>query len=272
MLNSPATDTQITHLHRLWLYALAALIVVFLVAPVMIVVPMSFSDSRFLSFPPDELSLRWYRSFFESPEWLGAAWVSIRAAVITALVATPIGVAAAYGLSRTQMTGGRIITLAIISPLIAPVIFIAIGLFYLYARLSLVNSMTGIVLAHVVLAIPFVVVTTSAALSQFDAGLERAARSIGASAPTAFFTVTLPQIRAGVMSGALFAFVTSLDEVAISSFISGGENTTLTKKMFSGLRDQVDPTIAAVSSILIGASIVLLLAAMTVSARNAGSR
>ncbi|MBT9385250.1 ABC transporter permease [Pseudooceanicola sp. CBS1P-1] len=259
MLNRPATDTQITHLQRLWLYVLGLLVVAFLVLPVLIVVPMSFNDSRFMSFPPKAFSLRWYQNFVTSPEWLEAIWVSIRAAVLTMLIATPFGVATAYGLSKSGSRWSGIIMMAVISPLIVPVILVAIGLFYLYARLGMVNSMVGIVLAHVVLATPFVIITVSSALSHVDAGLERAARNLGAGPLRAFVNVTLPQIRTGVMSGALFAFVTSLDEVVISSFISGGENTTLTKKMFSGLRDQVDPTIAAVSSILIVLSIVILL-------------
>lgn len=267
-LNRPATDTQVTHLQRLWLYLLAAVILIYLVVPCLIIVPMSFSDSRFLKFPPEAWSLRWYESFLTSAEWRAAIWVSLRAAVFTTIIATPIGVAAAYGLARSDVFGTRLCVMALLSPLIVPVIIVAIGLFYLYARLNLVNTMTGIVLAHVVLAIPFVVVTTSSALAQFDLNLEKAARNLGATEAQAFLTITLPQIRPAVMSGALFAFITSLDEVVISSFISGGENTTLTKKMFSGLRDQVDPTIAAVSSLLIGVTVVLLLAVILLSRRG----
>ncbi|EEX12317.1 spermidine/putrescine ABC transporter, permease protein [Citreicella sp. SE45] len=158
--------------------------------------------------------------------------------------------------------------MARLGPLIVPVIIVAIGHFHLYARLTLVNTMTGIVLAHVVLAIPFVVGTTSPAPGQFDLNLGKAARNLGATKAQALLTVTLPQIRPAVMSEALFAFITSLDEVVISSFISGGESTTLTKKMFSGLRDQVGPTIAAVSSLPIGVTVVLLLAVILLSRRG----
>ena len=265
MLQGNATDTQITHLQRLWLYVLCGLILIYLVFPIFIVVPLSFSDSRFLRFPPKELSLRWYTNFITSPEWREAIWVSMRAAVYTTLLATPVGVAAAWGLARSRLPAARLLVLAVISPLIVPVIITAIGLFYLYARLNLVHTMTGIVLAHTCLAIPFVFVTVSSALSNFDIGYERAARSLGASQLRAFMTVTLPQIAPAVMSGGLFAFFTSLDEVVISSIISGGENTTLTKKMFSGLRDELDPTIAAVSSFLIGVSLVILLLAVMMS-------
>ncbi|MER5173795.1 ABC transporter permease [Thioclava kandeliae] len=268
MLSSPATETQITHLQRLWLYIFVALVAIYLLLPVLIVAPMSFSDSRFLKFPPENFSLRWYQSYFGSSEWQAATWVSLRAAVLTTVIATPLGVMAAYGLARTEIFGARFILLALLSPLVVPVIIIAIGLFYLYARLSLVNTMTGVVLAHTVLAIPFVIITTSSALAQFDVNLEKAARSLGASLLRSFLTVTLPQIGPAVMSGALFAFITSLDEVVISSFISGGETTTLTKKMFTGLRDQVDPTIAAVSTILIAVSISILIIAMLFAGRN----
>ena len=265
MLQGNATDTQITHLQRLWLYILCGLILIYLVFPIFIVVPLSFSDSRFMRFPPKDWSLRWYINFLTSPEWRAAIWVSLRAAVYTTLLATPLGVAAAWGLARSRLPAARALVLAVISPLIVPVIITAIGLFYLYARLNLVHTMTGIVLAHTCLAIPFVFVTVSSALSHFDIGYERAARSLGASQLRAFMTVTLPQISPAVMSGALFAFFTSLDEVVISSIISGGENTTLTKKMFSGLRDELDPTIAAVSSFLIGVSLVILLLAVMMS-------
>jgi len=158
--------------------------------------------------------------------------------------------------------------MARLGPLIVPVIIVAIGLFYLCARLTLVSTMTGIVPAHTVLAIPFVMGTTSPAPAQFGLNLGKAARNLGATETQALLTVTLPQIRPAVMSGALFAFITSLDEVVISSFISGGESTTLTKKIFSGLRDQVDPTIAAVSSLPIGVTVVLLLAVILLSRRG----
>lgn len=254
----PASDTQVSHLGRLWLYLLSALVMLFLVAPVLVVIPMSFSASRYLSFPPEAYGLTWYRNYFASAEWVGATLTSFKVAALVTLLATPLGVAAAWGLARSRIGAARLLNLALISPLIVPVIILAIGVFYLYARLSLVNTLPGLVLAHAALALPFVVVTTASGLSQFDEAQERAARSLGASRWTAFRTVTLPQLKGPVTSGALFAFITSLDEVVVSVFIAGGENMTLPRRMFSGLRDQVDPTIAAISSMLILLSVALL--------------
>lgn len=258
MLLRPASETQITHLGRLWLYVLAGAVMLFLILPVLIVIPMSFSDSRFLRFPPDGFSLRWYESYLASPEWRRATWVSLQVAVLTTLLATPLGVAAAYGLRTSGIRFARPVQIALISPLIVPVIILGVGIFYLYVRLGLVNTIFGLVLAHTILAMPFVLVTTASGLEQFDLNQERVARSLGASRLTAFRTITLPQIAGSVVAGALFAFITSLDEVVIALFISGGENTTLTRRMFTGLRDEIDPTIAAISSLLIVISVLLL--------------
>lgn len=258
MLLGPASETQITHLGRLWLYAVAVLVMAFLILPVLIVIPMSFSDSRFLRFPPEGLSLRWYESYLGSTEWLQATWVSFKVAALTTLVATPLGTAAAYGLHVSRFRATRALNLALISPLIIPIIILGVGVFYLYVRLDLVNTILGLVMAHSILAIPFVVVTVTSGLQQYDMNQERAARSLGASRLTAFRTVTMPQIRGSIVAGGLFAFITSLDEVVIALFVSGGPNTTLTRRMFTGLRDEIDPTIAAISSILIILSILLL--------------
>jgi len=177
-----------------------------------------------------------------------ATWVSFKVATLTTLLATPLGIAAAYGLHVSKVRFARVLTLALISPLIIPIIILGVGVFYLYVKLDMVNTITGLVLAHTILAIPFVVVTVSSGLQQYDLNQERAARSLGASRLTAFRTVTLPQIKGSIVAGSLFAFITSLDEVVIALFISGGQNTTLTRRMFTGLRDEIDPTIAAISS------------------------
>lgn len=244
-------DPTVTHRQRLWLYAYALLLGAFLLFPIVIVVPMSFSPSEFLEFPPRELSLRWYRSFFSSTEWMSATVISFQVAVLTVLVATPLGVAAAYGLHVSQSRLTRLLRVTLIVPLIVPVIIVAIGVFYLYARLGLVNTITGLVLAHSVLAIPFVLIVVGAGFQGYDFNQELVARSLGASRLKAFMTVTLPQIRASIVSAALFAFITSFDEVVIALFVSRGPSSTLTRRMFTSLRDQVSPTIAAISSILI---------------------
>lgn len=257
-----ATGVPIAHARRLWLYVLGFLIVLFLVLPTIIVIPMSFSGTRFLRFPPDQLSVRWYMTYFNSIEWRDATWVSLKAAVLTMLVATPLGVMAAYGLHSTRSKWARAVETALIAPLILPLILVSIGIFFLYARLGLNNTLSGLVLAHACLAMPFVFVTVLAGMKGYDMNQERVARSLGASRLTAFFTVTLPQIRFSVFSGALLAFITSLDEVVVALFISGGENATLTRRMFTALRDEIDPTIAAISTLMTAASFLLVLSTM----------
>ncbi|MCC5956677.1 MAG: ABC transporter permease [Natronohydrobacter sp.] len=247
----PASDTQITHGQRLWLYILAAIIMVLLVAPTLIVVPMSFSASQYLEFPPQEWSLRWYESYFSSTAWMQATKTSLTAGVLTMLMATPLGVAAAYGLHVSLHPWARGIFVLLITPMMIPVILIAIGAFYAYVQIGLVNSLFGLVIAHSILALPLVLIVVSAGLKSFDMNQEAAARSLGASRLTAFLTVNLPQIRFSVITAAVLSFLTSFDEVIIAMFVSGGQNSTLTRNMFNALRDQIDPTIAAISTIMI---------------------
>jgi putative spermidine/putrescine transport system permease protein len=264
MLNRPATDTQITHRRRLWLYVFGALMVLFLVTPALIVIPMSFSDSRFLKFPPESFSLRWYDNFFSSVEWRDASMVSIKTALLVVLMATPIGTLAAYGLHVSRSRLSVAVQTALITPLIIPLILIAIAVFFLYARLGLNNSVIGLALAHTTLAIPFVLVTVLAGLKGYDLNQEMVARSLGA--------ITLPQIRFSVISGALLAFITSFDEVVIALFIAGGESSTLTRRMFNALRDEIDPTVAAISTLLIGMAVVLMALSQWASNRAEGNQ
>lgn len=241
--------------NRWWLYALGGLVIFFLVVPVLIVIPISFSSSTLLEFPPREYSLRWYRALLGSVEWRDAAWMSVKVAVLTTLVATPMGTAAAYGLHLGGFRLAGVLRLLVLAPILVPVILIAIGIFYLYVLLGLNNTIAGLVLAHAMLSLPFVVVSVSAGLRSYDMAQERVARSLGASWFRAFRAITLPQIRLPVMSGALLAFISSFDEVIVSFFISGGEYATLPRRMFNALRDQIEPTIAAISTILIVLSV-----------------
>jgi len=268
MLFRPATDTQITHARRLWLYALVGVLLLFLALPSLLVIPLSFSDARFLSFPPPGWSTRWYEAYLGSREWRAATVVSFVAAILTMIISTVLGTLAAYALHTMRSRWMPALYAAFMLPLIIPAILIAIGTFLLYARLGLNNTMTGIVLAHSVMAIPLVVVTVAAGLKSYDMTLERAARSLGASRPRAFVTVTLPGIRIPVITGALLAFITSLDEVVISLFVAGGDRTTMTKRMFNALRDEIDPTIAAISTLLIALSVALLAASQFAQRRR----
>ena len=243
--------------------ALSILVLFYLVLPTLIVIPMSFSASSYLEFPPREWSLRWYQEYWNSDAWRDATWTSLKAALITTLFATPFGTAAAYGLHK--ITGGlkSALQLVVLIPLIVPIILVGIGAFHIFAMVGLNSTLTGVVVAHVALALPFVVVTVLSGLKSFDFYQERAAISLGASPIVAFLTVTLPQIRISVQTGAFMAFITSLDEVVASMLVSGGENSTLTKRMFAALRDQIDPTIAAISTCLIAVSIAILAVVQT---------
>jgi putative spermidine/putrescine transport system permease protein len=250
-LDRPASATQITHRARLWLYALAGAVLAFLIVPTLIVVPMSFSASQYLEFPPRKWSLRWYENYFSSAAWMGATATSFKAAAWTALLATPLGTLAAYGLSASRLRAARALQVLLITPMIVPVILIAVAVFYVYVKVKLNNSLAGLVLAHTMLAVPIVMIVVASALKSFDMNQEMVARSLGASRPRAFLTVTLPQIRFAVVSAAVLSFLTSFDEVILALFVSGGANSTLTRQMFLALRDQIDPTIAAISSIMI---------------------
>lgn len=258
MLSRPATETQITHGRRLWLYVLVGLIMFFLIVPSLLVIPLSFSADRYLAFPPSGWSTRWYEGYVRAIEWRDATYVSSIAAILTMILSTVAGTLAAYGLHTSRSRLMRLAYVAFMLPLIIPAILIAIGVFLLYAQLGLNNTLPGIVLAHSVMAIPLVVITVASSLKSYDMNQEMVARSLGASRPWAFLTVTLPQIKIAVITGALLAFITSLDEVVISLFIAGGDRATLTKRMFLALRDELDPTIAAISTMLIVISVVLL--------------
>ncbi|MBL8323763.1 MAG: ABC transporter permease [Rubrivivax sp.] len=250
-LGRGAGPSQVTHGQRLWLYALAALILAFLVLPTLIVIPMSFSASQYLEFPPREWSLRWYRNYFNSSAWMQATTTSFAAGALTTLVATPLGTLAAYGLFVSRLPAARWLHTAMLTPIIVPVVLVAIGVFYVYVQLKMVNSLAGIVLAHSMLALPLVVMVVTAALKSYDMNQELVARSLGASRAQAFVGITLPQIRFAIVSSALLSFLTSFDEVILALFIAGGSNSTLTRNMFAALRDQIDPTIAAISTLMI---------------------
>lgn len=257
-LSRPASDTQITHGARLWLYIFAAFALIFLVVPTLIVVPMSFSASQYLEFPPRAWSLRWYEAYFNSGSWLKATGVSFKAGFLTALIATPLGTLAAYGLFASRFRLAGLVYVALITPIIIPVILVGIAVFYAYVQLKLVNSLMGVVLAHSMLAVPLVVMIVTSALKSFDLNQELVARSLGASRVTAFFLVTLPQIKFALITSATLSFLTSFDEVIVAMFVSGGDNSTLTRNMFNALRDQIDPTIAAISTIMIVVTSLLL--------------
>ena len=260
-LRKPASETQVTHGQRLWLYVFAAITMLLLVTPTLIVIPMSFSESQYLEFPPKNWSTRWYEHYFSSPEWMLATVTSLKAAFLTMLVATPIGVVAAYGLHASKVKFIRIAFVLLITPMMVPVVLVAIGAFYAYVKLGILYTLTGLVLAHTILALPLVLIVTGSALKSYDMNQELAARSLGAPRWKAFLTITLPQIRFAVVTSALLSFLTSFDEVVIAMFISGGDNPTLTRNMFNAPRDQIDPTIASISTIMIVVTSIMMVLA-----------
>jgi putative spermidine/putrescine transport system permease protein len=240
-------------------YGACFLIFVFLTLPIFIILPISFSSAKYLQFPPKGFSLQWYQDFFSDRVWISATLLSLRVAAITMVLATVFGTMASLALVRGKFRGKMLVHGFLLSPMIIPVIIIAISVYLFFAKLRLIGTGVGLVLAHTVLALPFVVINVSATLKGFDETLERAAMSLGANRLKTFLKITFPLIRPGVMSGALFAFITSFDEVVIAIFISGAYAVTLPKQMWDGIRISLNPTIAAVSSLLICFSVALML-------------
>jgi putative spermidine/putrescine transport system permease protein len=254
-------------LSKILLYGFVVLILAWLIIPVLIILPMSFSGARFLAFPPPSWSLRWYESYLGSAAWMQATRVSLIVGVCSAVIATIFGTAAAYALNLTQSRLVRSLQALLLLPLIVPIVITAVGVFLVYAQVGLLASMTGLILANVMLGLPYVVTSVLVGLRKFDPTQEMVSRSLGMNRWRTFFTVTLPQIRPSVISGLLFAFISAIDETVVSLFISGGEYQTLTKKMFTALRDEIDPTIASISSLLTTISFILLMLA-ALNARN----
>lgn len=252
------------------LTAFTALVLLFLIAPSLLVIPMSFNSAELLAFPPPGYSLRWYANFFERPEWMLAGRNSFLIAVLTTLFATVLGTMAALGLVRGRVPFRTLVTAVFLTPMIVPAIVTAVAVYGLYAMLRLTGTVAGMVLAHTVLALPFVIVNVSAVLQGMDWRIEQAARSLGASPLRAFWLVTLPLIRPGILAGALFAFITSFDELVVALFISGIEAVTLPVQMWSGIRFEINPTVAAASSMLIAMSALLLIVIAILRGLGAG--
>lgn len=255
-------------LSNLLLYGFVIIVLAWLIIPVLIIVPMSFSGARFLAFPPPSWSLRWYEAYLGNPQWMQATRVSLTVALISSVVATVFGTAAAYALNLTNSRLVHSLQAVLLLPLVVPIVITAVGVFLVYAQVGLIATMTGLVLANIMLGMPYVVTSVLVGLRKFDPTQEMVARSLGMNRWRSFFAVTLPQIRPSVISGTLFAFISALDETVVALFISGGQNQTLTKRMFTALRDEIDPTIAAISSLLTGISFILVML-VALNARSA---
>lgn len=245
-------ESHVSHRERLWLYIFVGLVIFYLVAPTLIVIPVSFTATTSLLFPPPAWSTRWYEAFFGQEKWLAATWVSLRVAFGTMVVTTVTGIAASYALHVSGFRLSGAIRGMLISPLAVPSILIAVGIFFVYAMIGgLLNTITGMILAHSVVAMPFVILTMAAGFQSYDMTQEMVARSLGANRFRAFMTVTLPQMKFSVATSMLLAFLVSFDELIISLMISSGPIATLPRVTFSTLRDDVDPTLAAVSTLML---------------------
>jgi putative spermidine/putrescine transport system permease protein len=241
--------------------AVATVVFAYLLFPILIVAPLSFSAGTYLGFPPPGFSLKWYANFFGRADWLGSAVLSLWIGGAVMALATVLGTPAALALVRGNFRGKGLVTAFIISPLIAPVIIVAIGVYFFYARIGLVGNPYALVVAHTCLAVPFVVINVSATLQGFDERLEHAAMNLGATPWGTFWQVTFPIIRPGVLAGAVLAFISSFDELVVALFVSGTSAVTLPRKMWESIRFEIDPTIAAVSTILVVLTFVLFLSA-----------
>lgn len=242
------------------LYIFGGFILLYLILPSFIVIPISFSDSIMLKFPPEKFSLRWYRAFFGRPEWIGALWLSVKLGVGVMIVSTILGVLASLGLVRGKFPGKSFLQAFLLSPMIVPVVVTALAMYYFYGELKLTGNPWSLLFSHCCMATPIVIVIVSATLQNFNPNVERAAQILGATPLQTFSKIVLPIIRPGVITGALFAFILSFDEVVIAAFIGGYRMTTLPKKMFENVRDEMDPSVAAISTILVLISVLLLLA------------
>jgi putative spermidine/putrescine transport system permease protein len=247
---------------RVWYYAfrvLCGLVLLFLIVPILVIIPLSFNSDSFLMYPMSGFSLRWYDEFFGSGVWRTALKNSMIISPLATVVAVVLGTLASIGLVRANFPGKALLVSILIAPMVVPVVIVGVAVYIFFSPLGLTGSYTGLVLAHAVLGVPFVVITVTATLQGFDYNLVRAAASLGANPVTAFFKVTLPLVAPGVVSGALFAFATSFDEVVVTLFLASPEQSTLPRQMFSGIRDNISPTIAAVATVLIVLATLMLL-------------
>jgi len=245
---------------RAALWGFGVLVLLFLLAPIVAIVPLAFSSGGFLHYPLPGLSLRWYADFLASDFWLPALRNSLIVGSGAALLATTLGTLAAFGLWRTRGGLRQVVMAVMLAPLVVPSIVVAVALLLAFGPLGLTNGFTGLIVAHAALGAPFVVTTVLAALAQFDPTQLRAAAACGASPARAFLRVCLPQIAPGVAAGAVFAFATSLDEVVVALFLAGPGQRTLPRQMFSAINDSISLTILAAATVLVALSLLLLLA------------
>ncbi|CAD5372214.1 Spermidine Putrescine ABC transporter permease component potC (TC_3.A.1.11.1) [Rubrivivax sp. A210] len=250
----PVFPAYATPLDKLGWWALritCVAVLAFLLLPILVIIPLSFSSSSFLAYPIPGWSLKWYHNLFESPEWMRAARNSFIVAPAATLLATTLGTMAAVGLARTNFPGKGTLMSLLIAPMVVPIVVVGVATYLYFARIGIADTYLGLIVVHAALGAPFVLTTVLATLQGFNHNLVRASLSLGAGPLETFFRVTLPVIAPGVISGALFAFATSFDEVVVTLFLAGPSQVTLPRQMFTGIRENITPTIAAVATLLI---------------------
>lgn len=241
------------YLHRL----ICGAVLLFLVAPILVIIPLSFNSVPFFTYPLSGLTLRWYEELL-TDRWQGALHNSLFVALSVTVLSSVLGTLAALGLSRPNFPWRTAVMSLLISPIIVPVVITAVAVYFFYADLGLLNTYTGLILAHTTLATPVVVIAVTATLAGFDHSLTRAAAGLGSPSVTTFFKITLPLIHPGMISGSLLAFLTSFDELVIALFVASPQQRTLPKALFSGIREQISPTIVAAATVLILFAIAML--------------
>ena len=253
-LRLPLFPAYATPLDKLGWWSLrtgCVLVLLFLLLPILVIIPLSFSDSSFLVYPIPGWSLKWYRNLFESADWTRAARNSFIIAPLATVIATTLGTMAAVGLARTNFAFKGLLMSLLIAPMVVPIVVVGVSTYLFFANLGLSDSYIALIIVHAALGAPFVLTTVLATLQGFNHNLVRASLGLGATPLGTFFRVTLPVIAPGVISGALFAFATSFDEVVVVLFLGGANQVTLPRQMFTGIRENITPTIAAVATLLI---------------------
>jgi putative spermidine/putrescine transport system permease protein len=240
-------------------YTYCGLVLVFMIMPNFVVFPISFSSATYLEFPPKQWSTRWYVDYFSRAEWIDATIHSFEIGICVTIIAVILGSLAAYGLVRGRFPGKKFINAVIISPMVAPILVTAVSVFILYTKLGLNGTMVGFIIAHTIVAIPFVVIVMTASLRGVDIALEQAAMNLGANRFTTLRRVVFPMALPGMISSGLFAFLISFDELIIAIFIASPRMSTLPKILWEGIRTEINPTIASVSTLLIGMSAIILI-------------
>lgn len=258
---------MVKRLH-LFLGIVCALIALWLIAPTLVIIPMSFNEKKSLAFPPSGFSLQWYQNFWNGSEWWKSFLSSLKIAALVSVISTVVGTLAAIGLQKIKGKLAGAIRALLLAPIVIPGVVLAVGLYALYLELRLVGTVTGFVVAHTMLAIPFVVVAVGASLEVFDNRLVTAAASLGANRWKAFLTVMLPLIAPGVMSGALFAFVTSFDEIVVALFINSPYLKPLPVQIYTSITRDSDPTVAAVGSLMFFATTGIIAAGLYVASNR----